>query len=412
MRYCEYMHPSYINFRKDVRSNIWQTISVCALLILLTSTSIVTTIESFGVTLYIRYASLLIVMGGIFYKLITNPRYTKLNVRSVVILLFMVVYGVGASLMSFGNMDIDGNLFIDVMLVFIGLVVLIENYRVENKFFPNWVPQFVVLYAIGVLVMTYASGGVLLDFPPTFIYSYYTEVTGLVTEYSLGMTNFLGFSALSSVYVFENNQQKSTKLFWLFSSFLLIYMTILAGGRGEVVASILLMVVIVMSNKKLSEILWVLLALLFIGLPVFISILMSLQDAAVVQRFIDLREGDLSMRDVLISDAIGILDGNSQCLFVGCGWEAFQKFMGYEFGLYPHNSLLELVISFGVIFTVLMIVFVVIGLVKYKRKQGKIDFFMISFMYFLLISFKSGYFIGSWLLVISLVLLMSISFED
>lgn len=406
------MHPSYINFRKDVRSNIWQTISVCALLILLTSTSIVTTIESFGVTLYIRYASLLIVMGGIFYKLITNPRYTKLNVRSVVILLFMVVYGVGASLMSFGNMDIDGNLFIDVMLVFIGLVVLIENYRVENKFFPNWVPQFVVLYAIGVLVMTYASGGVLLDFPPTFIYSYYTEVTGLVTEYSLGMTNFLGFSALSSVYVFENNQQKSTKLFWLFSSFLLIYMTILAGGRGEVVASILLMVVIVMSNKKLSEILWVLLALLFIGLPVFISILMSLQDAAVVQRFIDLREGDLSMRDVLISDAIGILDGNSQCLFVGCGWEAFQKFMGYEFGLYPHNSLLELVISFGVIFTVLMIVFVVIGLVKYKRKQGKIDFFMISFMYFLLISFKSGYFIGSWLLVISLVLLMSISFED
>jgi hypothetical protein len=406
------MHPSYITFRKEMRSNILQMISVCALLILLTSTSIVTTIESFGVTLYIRYASLLIVMGSIFYKLIANPRYTKLDVRSVVILLFMVIYGVGASLMSFGNMDIDGNLFIDVMLIFIGLMVLIENYRVENKFFPDWVPQFVVLYAIGVLVMTYASGGILLDFPPTFVYSYYTEVTGLVTEYSLGMTNFLGFSALSSVYVFESNQQKSTKLFWLFSSFLLIYMTILAGGRGEVVASIFLMIVIVMSNKKLSEILWVLLALLFIGLPVFVSILMSLQDAAVVQRFIDLREGDLSMRDVLISDAIGILDSNSQCLFVGCGWEAFQKFMGYEFGLYPHNSLLELVVSFGVIFTFLMIVFVIIGLVKYKKNQGRIDFFMISFMYFLLISFKSGYFIGSWLLVISLVLLMSISFED
>ena len=58
------------------------------------------------------------------------------------------------------------------------------------------------------------------------------------------------------------------------------------------------------------------------------------------------------MRDILWANGWELIASDSN-LITGNGFNYFQHYYGYDFGLYPHNLLIEIVISFGVIGVIL-----------------------------------------------------------
>ena len=123
------------------------------------------------------------------------------------------------------------------------------------------------------------------------------------------------------------------------------------------------------------------------------------EDVVAVQRFYLLFEGDLSSRDSLLGQVLDLLANQPSCILFGCGPGFFQRYYGYDFGYYPHNSIAEALVVYGLPVLIVGLVFAANGLVKYYKKVGGVDLFLIYFSYSCLVSLKSGYLFGSWVVV-------------
>jgi hypothetical protein len=130
-----------------------------------------------------------------------------------------------------------------------------------------------------------------------------------------------------------------------------------------------------------------------------------------VQRFYLLFEGDLSSRDSLFGQVLDLLANQPSCILFGCGPGFFQRYYGYDFGYYPHNSIAEASVIYGLPLLIVGLAFAAHGFVKYYKKVGGLDLFLIFFIYNVLISLKSGYLFGSWVLIASVFLFIGVGFE-
>jgi len=125
-------------------------------------------------------------------------------------------------------------------------------------------------------------------------------------------------------------------------------------------------------------------------------------DFAIVKRMSAFADGDLGSRDVLFYQAIDLLFDNTGCMVFGCGFEFFQKYYGYESGMYPHNVLVEFIVVYGFPFFFVFFAFVAKGLRQYFSDVG-FDLFLILFSYAFIIAMKSGDVTGSWLMISSCI---------
>jgi len=138
-----------------------------------------------------------------------------------------------------------------------------------------------------------------------------------------------------------------------------------------------------------------------------------LRDQLVVfERFELLLTGDFSDRDLLIKQAINLLSGQPLCLVFGCGPGYFQMFYGYEFGLYPHNSIAEALLIYGLPLMLLITVLTAFGVIKYFKSVGSVDLFVVTVTYAFLISLKSGHLFGSWMLIAGVFFIISVAFRS
>ena len=95
-------------------------------------------------------------------------------------------------------------------------------------------------------------------------------------------------------------------------------------------------------------------------------------------------------RDVLLIQSFELLSNRLDCLLIGCGFNYFQIYYDYGFGLYPHNTFAELIITFGILIGLPLILIVLLGCIRgYFTKLGNTFIFYVLF-YFLGISLKSG----------------------
>ena len=95
-------------------------------------------------------------------------------------------------------------------------------------------------------------------------------------------------------------------------------------------------------------------------------------------------------RDVLFVQSLDLLKSKFSCLFFGCGFNYFQVHYGYEFGMYPHNFILEMFITFGILVSIPILFLVLIGLLSEYINKPKLFFIYASSAYLLGIAFKSG----------------------
>ena len=119
-------------------------------------------------------------------------------------------------------------------------------------------------------------------------------------------------------------------------------------------------------------------------------IIPNINDKLLLVRRMDiLFSGDFSMRDVLASQALTLIYENPLRFLFGGGFNYFQTYYSYEYGLYPHNLLLELIITFGLPVGIVTMLLLVIGIIRVYKKQG-LNLFMIIGIYILIWSLKSG----------------------
>lgn len=267
------------------------------------------------------------------------------------------------------------------------------SFKDADVFLRKWIP----IYCLAAFAIIILFGGFSLSFPPRFIFN-----EDGTNSYSQGISKVFMIGSLLSLISFTREKKKIPLVMSLF--FLLL--SFLGGARGDFAIGFLLYsFIIVKYNKKLG-ICMILLALVLSSLS-FMSMSDLSQDFYIIDRFMQLDTSNLGQRDVLAGNAIELLNQDQVCLFVGCGFNAFQHFWGYRVGLYPHNIMIEAVITFGVPIAIFIVLSYIYYLFKAVLSGRILNGFIIIGVYLVAIGMKSGTIID--LTLVSFVLNMIVT---
>jgi len=108
-------------------------------------------------------------------------------------------------------------------------------------------------------------------------------------------------------------------------------------------------------------------------------------------------------------DAINLLSDNPRCLLFGCGFGFFQSYHMYDKGLYPHNSIVEAVIVFGLPVVLVVGALFLRGLYLYLRSKKSFDLILGFTLYSGLVSLKSQYLYSCWIFMVSVFYFSSLA---
>ena len=296
--------------------------------------------------------------------------------------LILIIWGFLLSSFYGGEKYIDqdkiGYLFLSSIFLFAILEARDTNFSMTG-------------YIFLVFFVSIATGG--LTFNP------YPELDLVMTpgemrDYSQGVTSLFGAFAL---FLFSDLLKKFSILnLFLFLSCLII--SVLGAARGDFVAVAILIFLISFMKDPKKTIFFSFLFLLLLILTIDFNELA--ESLLIIERFSQLGGGNLGMRDVFFANSAELILYSSN-IFLGNGFNYFQIFYGYDYGSYPHNILLELVISFGLIGLMISILSL-IGFIFNLRNLNDKKVIFLMFIYVILM--KSGNLINFFALPIVLYL--------
>lgn len=122
------------------------------------------------------------------------------------------------------------------------------------------------------------------------------------------------------------------------------------------------------------------------------------------ERMRDVLEGDYGSRDQLLMRSAYLLDAEPSTILVGGGMNYFQYYWNFPLGKYPHNVLVEALVTGGIPLLALLLVVYVLSLVRpllqVMRNNASADerIALSLALFLLLISLKSGSLLSFWML--------------
>lgn len=340
--------------------------------------------------------SVAIVSCGVFVCLnFFRYRNNKILIHSSIVFFFFLLGGLGLAMMT-GSWEMGTvNLVRDSLVVLVGILIF-SSHQMNDDFLP--VAKIYVIYVLLGLFLTLIVGGVSLDFPPRFNFDYSSELSGSNIIYSQGVSSFFGFGGVAAAYVAGRSKGILERGFWISIFALLIFLSMAGGARGDALAAIVVANFYLLYVYRKYWYVWAL------AIGFLVSILMYYWND-LLGRFVFLERlsyaetGDFGMRDVLVLDAIKLLINQTECVIFGCGFGYFQYYYDYDFGLYPHNLIMELIIAFGLPIAVVAIFSVSMGLRIYLKNNNGSNLLILFYLMAVLISLKSGYLFGEWLTI-------------
>jgi len=192
------------------------------------------------------------------------------------------------------------------------------------------------------------------------------------------------------------------------ATLIMLASSIIGGGRGDVIASVFMVSVCLVLHYPRSVI--VLAPIFLVGGMFYVGLDGILGELVIVDRLLNL-EHSFGLRDVLAQESINLLFSDPKCLLVGGGFGYFQDYYGYDYGKYPHNFLLESLITFGLPLTILMMGLAMRGIYLQWISAEPAGAGYMFFGYFFLISLKSGSFTGSWFVLAGTIVWITRNFE-
>ena len=378
-------------------------------LALTTVSGLVTTYSSQDAVYFIRLIAAAIVSIATALS-VGRLRLSRSVVISLVLYLFVFLYVVAVASITGGFNIVVQSLALDFFVSLCGIVLFGTKFHESTRVFPSVFLRLFTFYAIGAILLTFVLGGFVFALPPRFVFDVFSDEIGREENYSLMMTSFFMLAAIFSSIGFVRSGLIIYKIIYLISLLLFLLLSVLGGGRGELVAGLLIIAFVLFRQRKVRFVSIAAFGALVVGGLIFSS-MNVFEDVVAVQRFYLLFEGDLSARDSLFGQVLDLLASQPSCILFGCGPGFFQRYYGYDFGYYPHNSIAEASVIYGLPLLIVGLVFAANGLVKYYKKVGGVDLFLVYFLYSCLISLKSGYLFGSWVVVAGVFFFIGIGFE-
>lgn len=377
-----------------------------AFLVIISIRLATTSTASYEVFLVIQQAALLIAVSAITYKVFTNS-ISKIQMVAMCVYFSALAWAFFLAQVN-GAASLGSNKIVaDLLVVTLGIFLLPMN---SGKTISAGIALTYVLYSLIILLITIATGGLFVEVPPRFSFEFGSEHFGAELDYGQGPSFFFGLSSIVSAYAWKLARTIFLKGILIILAILFLGLSVLGGARGEslIATGILLLIFFGAAPKRTAA------AILFVSLSVLLSSsdFSWIEDLTFVLRMLEVSKGDYGMRDVLSVQAISLLARDPLCIIFGCGPGYFQTAYGYEFGLYPHNILLEGLVIFGVPTMIIAILIAANGARIYWRKSGhSFDLFVLMFIYHTAVAMKSGYFFGSWFTLIGFSYFFAVNFE-
>ena len=352
----------------------------------------------------IRYSLLAVIALLLAIPFVTVLKSGKLSTNSFTVIyihLFLIGYALLLGWLNGGIKLIHTELYLFLILsIFFTISIFYSineyNYFLLDKIKNNLPLKFSIptnykllgIFFIFSLLIVYFSGAITLNPFPMFAFN----IVDIINyNYSQGTTSFFALGSIFFFFLSCTTLSKITNFFFLVTALIFLYFSMAGGGRGDFIMGIFAIILILF---KFLSVRWLILTMFFLsGLVMWIlsSELIDFSNFLMVRRlagvFVDQNFGG---RDVLINQSFELLSNRLDCLLIGCGYNYFQIYYDYNFGMYPHNTFVELIITFGIFISLPLILIVLLGCIRgYFSKLGNTFIFYVLF-YFLGISLKSG----------------------
>ncbi len=270
-----------------------------------------------------------------------------------------------------------------------------------RKIITDYTAWMYIVFCLVILVLTIFMGGLRFDGSLRFVYSI-TTIDGIEIRYSQGNSKFYGLAAVLIAGLISQSRRISVHSLGL-SCLLVTFLglSLIGGGRGDFVFTLLL-TLIRLGFIKLFALFSLITLVLFAFEDSLNSHLANYTNLIDRYKMLTVSYG---MRDTLLEDSFSLLVQEPISLISGCGIGYFQSYHGYPVGLHPHNIPVEFVISFGLLISIPVAVLVLVGLWKVHEREGFSSHFIFNFLFFFLISLKSGTVLTSYTLTGSVAFL-------
>lgn len=360
---------------------------------LITSASVATTLLYVDFLNIMRAVIIIVLPLLLMWKTLNILKKNKLNTHILfpsIMHLFLIFYGVGLAYFynaeSYLTTKIVIQLAVSLMLTPILAHILYDCIKEPQR--SKFGLKYFSLYFFWHIFLVFSVGNINFSIPPslTFYNSY-----GSFNSYSQGFTSlsamsFLYFSALSFL-------QRKFGIIYPALAILSLILTFLGGARGELVFGIFVFMLMFFRFLSVKTLL-----LGFISLALFSVLFFQTTwwtELVIIERLAVVLDGNYGLRDYLFSKSFALMANEPNCVIFGCGFSYFQEYFSFESRFYPHNIILESMITFGLIITIPLIIFTSIGIYSmYVAPNQNPIFYLLLFQFFTLQ--KSGTLVHFW----------------
>lgn len=383
----------------------WLSVAVALYMIATTVSYASTTLTSRAFIEPVRFLALAGATGVVIVVLLTRLRLARTVVLATVVFLVALCYGLALAAANGGMIHVANQLYADVVLTLVGIFLFSS---LQNGILSRQAVLLYLLFASGVFVLTVATGGFTMTYPPQFTFEYWASETGQGIYHSQGISKFFGLAGIAAIFLAFATRSRVGRLAFFVICFGALGLSLIGGARGDSVAAALVVLLYSIYRSPGSLLLWI------VGIAVAVLLLKGtvlLEDFMIFNRLMSIQE-DAGVRGTLLQQATLLLAERPDCLTVGCGFGFFQSYFDRESGMHPHNIYLEALIVWGVPIVLMAVVLGVSGLVAYGRRiRGKADAFLLFYAYFMLVFLKSGTVLAAWFVVAGAVSFMATALD-
>jgi len=368
----------------------WLTTAVALYTMATTVSFASTTLSSRAFIEPVRLLALGAALGIASLVFLQRLRLARGTVLGIVVYGVALCYGVMLASANGGMVHISEQLAADVVLALTGIYLFSS---IGQNILPTRAVLLYLVFAGVVLALTIAVGGFTMAYPPQFTYEYAASEAGVAIYYSQGVSKFFGLAAIAAIFVAFSAPSRIVRLLLFGVCLGALGLSLIGGARGDSVAAALIVLAYSSYRSPGSLLIWL---GAVGGAVLFLQGTIVLEDFMIFNRLMNLQD-DVGLREILLRQAAQLLAEQPACLTVGCGFGFFQRYYGYDSGLYPHNIALEAAIVWGIPLVLATAVLVFFGFVTYlRRSRSQNDAFVLFYAYFLFLFLKSGTILGAW----------------
>lgn len=346
---------------KDYKKILWIVIFV-----IITINDTTTNITHKLINQYAIYILIFISICLLSLIILSKPKLKITKVFIQICLLWIIFYGLILSVFfgGFSIIKINELIYILISILFFILTIEIKNENINLKYY--------ILFSLVILIL---SGSVNLQ-------------NGIKIDFIMQKENYRdysqGFSFVYSIFslLLFNEFVKNKNIINLLLFIICFYLVVLGAARGEFIALIVVIFIISIKNNYKKTLIFTL--FIIITSIYTISKLEFENEILLFYRIAQIDENNLGLRDILWINGYELLLNDVS--FFGNGFNYYQKYYNYPDSMYPHNIILELMITYG-FFGLLISLIMVIGCVNLCKKQNTIN---IITLYIFLVLLKSG----------------------